>query len=47
MRDQMGEAALARVRKIGGWNDYGDRAATYYREALDLKAGGANADSLR
>jgi glycosyltransferase involved in cell wall biosynthesis len=47
MRDQMGEAALARVRKIGGWDDYGERAAKYYREALELRAGGANADSLR
>jgi alpha-maltose-1-phosphate synthase len=47
MREQMGEAALARVRKIGGWNDYGDRAAEYYREALEMRAGGANADSLR
>ena len=47
MREQMGEAALARVRKIGGWDDYGDRAAEYYREALAMRAGGANADSLR
>ncbi len=47
MREQMGEAALARVRKIGGWDDYGDRAAECYREALELRAGGANADSLR
>jgi glycosyltransferase involved in cell wall biosynthesis len=46
-REQMGEAALARVRKIGGWDDYGDRAAKYYRAALELRAGGANADSLR
>jgi alpha-maltose-1-phosphate synthase len=47
MREQMGEAALARVRKIGGWDDYGARSAEYYREALEMKAGGANADSLR
>ena len=47
MREQMGEAALARVRNIGGWDDYGERAAKYYREALELRAGGANADSLR
>ncbi len=47
MREQMGEAALARVRKIGGWDDYGTRAAQYYREALDMRASGANADSLR
>jgi alpha-maltose-1-phosphate synthase len=47
MREQMAEAALLRVRKIGGWNDYGDRAAEYYREMLAMRAGGANADSLR
>ncbi len=47
MRDQMGESALARVGKIGGWNDYGERAAEYYRAALAMRAGGANADSLR
>jgi starch synthase len=47
MRAQMGEAALARVRKIGGWDDYGDRAAEYYREALAMRVDGANADSLR
>ena len=47
MREQMGEAALLRVRKIGGWNDYGDRAAEYYHEMLAMRAGGANADSLR
>jgi glycosyltransferase involved in cell wall biosynthesis len=46
-RVQMGKAALARVREIGGWDDYGDRAAKYYRAALELRAGGANADSLR
>jgi starch synthase len=47
MREQMGEAALARVRKIGGWKDYGERAAKYCREALELRAGEANANSLR
>jgi glycosyltransferase involved in cell wall biosynthesis len=47
MREQMGEAALARVRKIGGWDDYGERALAYYRGALAMRAGGANADSLR
>jgi glycosyltransferase involved in cell wall biosynthesis len=47
MREQMGEAALARVRKIGGWDDYGVRAADYYRQALETRAGGANANSLR
>ena len=47
MREQMGEGALARVRRIGGWDDYGERAAEYYREAVTIRAGGANADSLR
>jgi glycosyltransferase involved in cell wall biosynthesis len=47
MREQMGEAALERVRKIGGWNDYGGRAAACYRQALEMRASGANADSLR
>ena len=47
MREQMGEAALARVRKIGGWDDYGVRAADYYRQALETRVGGANANSLR
>ena len=47
MREQMGEAALACVRKIGGWDDYGKRAAEYYREALEMRASGANADSVR
>ena len=47
MRDQMGEAAIARVRKIGGWDDYGARAAGFYRDALGTRVSGANADSLR
>jgi len=47
MRDEMGAAALARVRKIGGWDDYGVRAEEFYRAALETRAGGANADSLR
>ncbi len=46
-REQMGEAALARVRKIGGWDDYGARAADCYRQALETRASGANANSLR
>jgi glycosyltransferase involved in cell wall biosynthesis len=46
-REEMGEAALARVQKIGGWNDYGARAANCYREALGARASGAHADSLR
>ncbi|MGH7924203.1 MAG: glycosyltransferase family 4 protein [Candidatus Binatus sp.] len=47
MRGRMGEAALARVRKIGGWDDYGVRAAEYFRQALETRASGASADSLR
>jgi starch synthase len=47
LREQMGEAALARVRTIGGWNDYGERAAGYYREALVMRSSGTHADSLR
>jgi len=47
MRERMGEAALARVRKIGGWDDYGQRAVDYYRQALTMRASGADADSLR
>jgi glycosyltransferase involved in cell wall biosynthesis len=47
MRDQMGEAAIARVRKIGGWDDYGARAAGFCRDALETRVSGANADSLR
>ena len=47
MREQMGEAALARVRKLGGWDDYGVRAADYYLQALETRASEANANSLR
>src|SRR5260370_28382511 len=46
-RERMGEAALARVRKIGGWDEYGDRAAEFYRAALAMLVVGANADALR
>jgi starch synthase len=46
-RERMGEAALARVRKIGGWDDYGGRAADYYRQALETRASGADANFLR
>ena len=33
-RDRMGEAALARVREFGGWEDYGERSAAFYSDAL-------------
>ena len=35
----MGEAALAQVRQMGGWDDYGARSAEYYREALADESG--------
>jgi starch synthase len=47
LRDQMSEAALARMRRIGGWNDYGERAADFYREELEMRSSGTHADSLR
>ena len=47
MRERMGEAAIARVRKLGGWDDYGVRAADYYMQALETRASEANANSLR
>jgi starch synthase len=47
MRERMGEAALARVKTIGGWDEYGARAAGYYRAALEMRASGPHADSLR
>lgn len=34
LRQRMGLAALARVRGVGGWRDYGDRAVAIYRELL-------------
>lgn len=34
VRDAMGAAALARVRAIGGWNNYGEKMATMYQSAL-------------
>jgi alpha-maltose-1-phosphate synthase len=34
LRDQMSQAALRRVRLMNGCNDYGDRAARFYAEAL-------------
>ncbi len=33
VRDAMGAAALARVRALGGWNSYGERAAAMYQAA--------------
>ena len=34
VRDAMGAAALARVRALGGWDNYGERAAAMYQAAL-------------
>ena len=34
LREEMSRAALRRVRAMGGWNDYGDRAEGIYAEAL-------------
>jgi alpha-maltose-1-phosphate synthase len=34
LREQMSRAALQRVKAIGGWNRYGERAECIYREAL-------------
>jgi starch synthase len=46
MRDQMGEAALARVRAIGGWEDYGQRAVNFHRDAIAARTAQVDADSL-
>jgi glycosyltransferase involved in cell wall biosynthesis len=45
LRDQMARAAIERVRSIGGWNDYGHRAARFYREALAEMRGDDRAHS--
>ncbi len=46
MREQMGEAALARVRALGGWNSYGERMAAMYQAALAGSARTANSGRL-
>ncbi|HEY6417646.1 MAG TPA: glycosyltransferase family 4 protein [Candidatus Binataceae bacterium] len=45
-REQMGEAALARARELGGWDDYGRRATDYYRDALAARSAGADANPV-
>ena len=35
VREGMAQAALRRVQSIGGWNEYGERAAAIYQEALN------------
>jgi len=37
LRNEMSRAALRRVQSMGGWNDYGDRAAQFYAESLSKK----------
>ena len=32
LRDEMGNKALQKVQKIGGWHDYGDKAMKIYKE---------------
>lgn len=34
------EAALERVEKLGGWNEYGERCLQMYRELVDAKTQG-------
>lgn len=34
LRTRMGEASLARVKRMGGWRDYGQRALGVYQELL-------------
>jgi starch synthase len=47
LRDRMSAAALARVRSIGGWSDYGQRAVDIYRDAVAPRETGTDANSLR
>jgi glycosyltransferase involved in cell wall biosynthesis len=34
LRDRMAAAALERVKRLGGWNSYGDRVETVYSELV-------------
>lgn len=34
LRDRMGRAALARVKRLGGWRDYGQRALAIYQRLV-------------
>lgn len=43
LRRRMAAAALARVRHIGGWSEYGERALAIYREAAQAVRDGARA----
>ena len=37
VRDEMAEAALRRVRSLGGWDAYGDNMSAMYRDALSQR----------
>ena len=39
IRDRMGQAALERVRTMGGWDSFGDQAAGAYTKALQNQRG--------
>jgi glycosyltransferase involved in cell wall biosynthesis len=39
LRAEMGQAALRRVKCLGGWDQYGDRAAHVYADAIARKHG--------
>jgi alpha-maltose-1-phosphate synthase len=36
LRNKMGEHALQRVKKMGGWHEYGDQAMRIYNEVISL-----------
>lgn len=36
LRNKMGEHALQRVEKMGGWHDYGDQAISIYKEVISI-----------
>jgi glycosyltransferase involved in cell wall biosynthesis len=39
VRDAMGQAALERVQRMGGWDDYGNRTLSVYEDALSARLG--------
>jgi len=40
VREEMARAALKRVKSMGGWNEYGKKAAAIYKEALNRHRSG-------
>ena len=40
VRQEMAQAALQRVKSMGGWNEYGKKAAAVYKEALNRHRSG-------